>query len=1359
MLVNDSLPDFIGKYLNRYLAYTGQIDRKRNDINRLNQRDVPQNGILPSQKLREKNAELKKLYNTAWRDFHILGGHYVLLNKSGSNLEIELFINPDLEEHDHQNKNYSEQARKFDHIDYDIDQSKAIVLDVLFESNQRLKFNHKRPYDIPKYYQHLSPLQSKLSIHQRSYADKLNKAAKPEYAFSLSDEIIFFNYAWRWLFRLMQVFPAGTLLSNIHEAVAKISQNPWHEKHFQEVTPEWRIIQAVNSISPANQSFFWNELAKTDNVNEDVYDLKALNAFFIETDWQLLGLKCRPNATTGDTGFNCWQLLRYATFVSQEHTPERKTYADFTNWELLYPTPGNNAVKAAIPIPIDFQPPTQPAEKLKLHLWITDIIQSFLSFAYNPNDDKLWGAKQPKELTIDTALRLLHVMSRTNIIPNFYFTAFHERQLVPDQFIFPLVNSNVEAGEFSDPGNIYSDTGKIIINKPLLIYTYLRPLYFIVDKEYYDESDLSLKGFKVTEQMCRYIANDVINDVYYGSIVKARTHLETLKTAKSAIMGRNMSHNIGSHVLSYLQTKLHNVNDILKNDVLANLIKQSSSGYKLYAQEQEIAIQNIESIEIPFLVGLGKFISYLQERQDFIATISTDLIPELSSVNFKDFVLDFFAWDSKAMRHPSTVAGSSYTVNILLSYIALSEGISRGKGDKNAKAQLKIFVNNKLLDDSYEQDDPIRRLEVGLPSGIMGRQAIYSIFENFIRNSAKHGRSASDEKDFELNIVIGNPSSADFKNTGFDHPFTSQLLTDDIYQTYNRDYMRVIISDRYSNYEQAKDKIKEKIRLPYIDPGTSRLDEKAKGLKEMRISAAWLRQADISEEQDQVLPLISFGYVEVDKIKHVAYQFFLKKTLNALIIVPDSEFEKMGPDLKKIELSGWEFIPSSKVRADRADKDDQLYKLSYQLVAIDRSINSLFFDSVLLPVRKCFYNLADLDYADYKTLIDAIATDNKASEKLYWKLYSLHIAGFLGHTINEEVVKAGETETKLSGPVIGIHDVKHTSYSSPGKNIPVLYNDYEFEKTDNINALVKAHTAIVFWDHLDRQADRQKFIDDYFLKTDSIWPVLKEKYQGVNYIETITGGNSSARVLRYEPKSELWYLRLVESAMTNVLIIDERIWDSFNLDDTLSKEYIKTQITEVVTNANDVMSLFKSEIINNLNDKEPDGFYDKVSTLFQKKEELIAYLYNLLEDFNYQVFFQALRKIYFGNINGEKLVLSDASTILFNPKEISFTGTSSHKDLQNIHFVSIHLGLIDKLANLISSPIEETEVKGRIINALQSTFGAKPVVLVHSGRSRPDSATLPIDVPFISYSIIRSLLDDTKLSLTDRFYSSLTSTI
>ena len=160
-----------------------------------------------------------------------------------------------------------------------------------------------------------------------------------------------------------------------------------------------------------------------------------------------------------------------------------------------------------------------------------------------------------------------------------------------------------------------------------------------------------------------------------------------IQSAIAAIMARNMSHNLGSHILSYLKQRIKDIPSQWKNNLLEiNELKGDIKGKNLQLKISKeivdrLVIKETESGEAPFLLGLSRFINYLQERQDFIATISTNYIPYSISTNFKDYIYDELNWDLRWIRHKNDSNNHNNfegkEINVLLDNIARSEDLFR----------------------------------------------------------------------------------------------------------------------------------------------------------------------------------------------------------------------------------------------------------------------------------------------------------------------------------------------------------------------------------------------------------------------------------------------------------------------------------------------------------------------------------------------------------------------------------------------------------------------------------------------------------------------------------------------------------
>lgn len=395
---------------------------------------------------------------------------------------------------------------------------------------------------------------------------------------------------------------------------------------------------------------------------------------------------------------------------------------------------------------------------------------------------------------------------------------------------------------------------------------------------------------------------DFINLLF---LIKARYMFDTeiaqrktaIASAKAAIMSRNMSHNLGSHVMAYLKQHLNSVQDMIRDNVLDSVLKSEEDittleGIKKWNDRCQSIIQEqndgLSEVALPFLVGSGKFISYLQERQDFIATIATNYVPYLSTVNFKDFIYDELNPDLRYIRHKDRIG--LQPDNILLGNIARSEGLARKTNPTLHKDMSDIVLKYRHFDGKpvYGEDGKIlsstlvpdieskesdlknmRDFMVQLPGGVVGRQAIFSIVENVIRNAAKHGKwGEGKNKNLELTFdryyledIEGEEIPQDYVPEG------EETINDFLKRYYGHtldrnDICIVTLTDNMSFEKNGtpKDKcehlasIRKAIIEPYIDNSTVEMLQTNKGIKEMRISAAWMRGI---EDDVKINPLIS----------------------------------------------------------------------------------------------------------------------------------------------------------------------------------------------------------------------------------------------------------------------------------------------------------------------------------------------------------------------------------------------------------------------------------------------------------------------------------------------------------------------
>lgn len=304
---------------------------------------------------------------------------------------------------------------------------------------------------------------------------------------------------------------------------------------------------------------------------------------------------------------------------------------------------------------------------------------------------------------------------------------------------------------------------------------------------------------------------------------------EARHSAIAAIIGRNMSHNVGSHVLHWVAA-----------DHDAAALEATKAG------AQDTALEELFD---------AAFLRYLRERMDYVATATKRI-----------------AWWS-------TSAAASELMTPLIAPIdeerdTTFPSLKRVLDNIGRSDQLPVVSLTADLDD----DNPYN---VALPHGAVGRQAFYTILENIIRNTAKHGLVARGSRSPSFRVRFSRDVGPDlFKVT----------ITDGITRW----------DDRL--VERLREAVNEDICDSSGRPMVTRL-----GFKEMKISAAFLRMID-PFRVDDVLdpPLMTFERVD-DRVAHV---FYLRRSREILIV--DTAAGSLSAEVRKDCASlGLDIIDSS----------------------------------------------------------------------------------------------------------------------------------------------------------------------------------------------------------------------------------------------------------------------------------------------------------------------------------------------------------------------------------------------------------------------------------------------------------------
>lgn len=704
---------------------------------------------------------------------------------------------------------------------------------------------------------------------------------------------------------------------------------------------------------------------------------------------------------------------------------------------------------------------------------------------------------------------------------------------------------------------------------------------------------------------------------------------KAINSAVSAIMSRNMSHNLGSHYLYYTKNYLMD---------LAN-----SSGEK-----------NAD------IRGAAKVLGYMQARMDYLATvISNDRYPN-GAVNFKSQIYDELTVDDFSKRHFSKyVDRGKRTTNFLLTNLVKSENFTRpniftkspslekekmGDRFKSIRLQVKLWdgskyvlftgeADNKTLKAEKEIKNELSKLNIALPGGAMSCHAFFNIVENFIRNSAKYLQS-------------------DFKEEGL--VFTIAIKRNDV----DRHYFDFIIYDNKSNASKVLPVVMEQLQNLKILDEYGGIEKSSKGLKEMLFSSVWMRTYKY--------PLLTFA----DIITHIQNT---RNDLEKLRLIDNYGFRFVsisdsGELLDEKEQNGNlgllitlpEFHIATNFSLENSDEEKDIIAkalgVSSDIVCFGNDVEKLMEkDNRLMSYFTRSFFEADFLEDDYKSFCEkarVVTSDDHAAKMVY------RFKKILDRRFTEET----------NGDI---------------DNVCLILGDRK-----DMKRIPKAHNLIIYF---ERHLNTKKGLDAYtdYAYADSI--------SGGNYtitLNTLINEGITADTCRYKTwYDKLYGLKIKESALTRITLIDERLFNSMKRDGSQKElEYSMKNIRVLSMNT---------------------------GKQFSKSKSLI--------------------ELFEGN---------------------AFMDGSNHT-----HFLSIHLGLIEKFAKSEWGKRygENTNLEERVtafMDEMKKTFGGRDgnvFVSVHSGRG---NYSKELDGPlatyaFISLAAIENAFSNSKYLLSQLFYNTI----
>lgn len=878
---------------------------------------------------------------------------------------------------------------------------------------------------------------------------------------------------------------------------------------------------------------------------------------------------------------------------------------------------------------------------------------------------------------------------------------------------------------------------------------------------------------------------------------------ESIKSAKAAIMSRNMSHNLGSHVMAYLKQQMGSVTSIMKeeNKVLANLIPDAV---------KEWDDKKAENVELPFLVGLGRFIGYLQERQDYIATISTDYIPYGAPVNLKDAIYDELNPDLRYLRHKNESSNDTRNkpANILLNYIAKSEGLSREnmKDDFQSEKDIRfgyvaytkdgggIFGLNAADDkntDSFASSNEtltlMRKINFCLPGGLVGRQAVFSIIENLIRNAAKHGdTSRVSNLDFTLDVIDGSEIKK-----GCVYGWEKRVSDKKWRKLYEEaddidDLYLLTITDNLSCEDETVTNLKKGLYEDFVDVTTGQMTTANKGIKEIRISAAWIR-SDTNEDSylkyddssdnaaGKKAPLVA---VEKSDEKHLRYIIGIRK--NKIVAIVSEVKDVSGKivasfdeavlckfrELEKQDIDRWSIITDDELKKS---------KTSYHFILCPDDDKAFRILRPYTSNRLCRWKVNRKSNAVLGRLVSISNNEDTTLNQLLY-IYRL----FTGLDKKCENVYIDDERAENASKQREREGKSYVHF----KKIKFKYNLADINKTKNRIYLYRTH-----------HSTENNYIAFYKSYVEDCKKYKKDLY---GCVEGITGDNSSDRLVRREVLDEKWYYTNLYALKKRVAIIDERLFKMIhNVDEKmfvgdsgetimieeLSQMMDIDEIKEIIIDnssmeigmINEIDNAESTEdVVKIIGDRLPRQYFNDVlgKTETDKKVVGVSHLTPYYHGKDVDVFTV---------VKGAegKMILVGCTKTRFDAKKKKFSNVfeklaTFKRDEDNefvlevvsdkykkyfmdkYDYISIHQGILDKIyENLGVKNNDEGKCKltasiHQCMMADKSTYGSYlPRFIIHSGRAKPTKNDMPQEQPFIQYAAIENAVKDCKPMLVE----------
>lgn len=814
--------------------------------------------------------------------------------------------------------------------------------------------------------------------------------------------------------------------------------------------------------------------------------------------------------------------------------------------------------------------------------------------------------------------------------------------------------------------------------------------------------NLGLSGFESWGTLMVEDCNDnasSVNDFFYRNIDNGqREDSQVLGFIKSIISALKKVDNEYNDAYNQDRIKKESIRSSIAAIMSRNMSHNLGSHFISNTKNYFNAMINYDSEHAAVYRGVTYALQYIQERMDFIAAVTSDDVNPFGAVNAKAQILDELTPDDMGARHDKK------SFNFLMDNLVLSEKISKNSYlsldlkktliVSPGKYRLKLRMGFKNDDGEVVFWEPSK----STPNENSKRDSLETI--SFAIPGGILGRHA-------LFSIIENVirNAAKHGQEMIKRDFVISML-------YQQDRFIIFDNKDDEKIKNTADNLRTRLDGIRMINNDGSLNQESKGLKEILICAIWLQNHYFAkvfqDKHKQGCPIIG------------RYDEYVR-----IIAVDDN-----GQELENIDEQTHGHLGYS-ISLNRFKKSIHLNTIPFIKIENGR---------IFLESLKSLN--ADIICANQNYVVYSQSNNEKTLKEIFPRFKEISVEDYEKQNEDEllKMIVNDNLHVDCDKMRMVISSDKHESFED-NSSIPIDFYDNYNEMSKN-DFLFKTHAGKSKWD---------------MFETLYLTPGFENKY-----IDSISGGDFTHTLVQPSFVGDPYNLyKIYESVKTRFVIIDERIFEQHcskrkklrgdliddiqkgeSIDDIVNK--ISLNLLNLKTIENQDREKIRDFVSRNWPDNLIDFLKKDIEQHFLERKDIHLFCFNNTEN-NYKLQDLSYQEYGFFGIkdNGKEahfIPEKNSSYFLDNVGEHPLT------------FLSIHLGLIDKVKDYLGVELDSTFDESSIVEELKKYFGAS-FVSIHSGRGGFDIRGELKKYTFQSYSAVESPLYNSKFLLAQQFYN------